>query len=77
MGLTETNGYRTLPAEKLKYSEMTMQDIDAIELNGFFQPGFIVINKGKWDLEKINQNGGSIAWDILLGAPEQELLPLF
>ena len=63
-------GIGPLPATEkvLKYSEMTMQDIDAIELNeAFSAQALYVINKGKWDLEKINQNGGSIALGHPLG----------
>ena len=63
-------GIGPLPATEkvLEYSEMTMQDIDAIELNeAFSAQALYVINKGKWDLEKINQNGGSIALGHPLG----------
>ena len=63
-------GIGPLPATErvLKYSEMTMQDIDAIELNeAFSAQALYVINKGKWDLGKINQNGGSIALGHPLG----------
>ena len=63
-------GIGPLPATEkvLKISEMTMQDIDAIELNeAFSAQALYVINKGKWDLEKINQNGGSIALGHPLG----------
>ena len=63
-------GIGPLPATEkvLKYSEMTMQDIDAIELNeAFSAQALYVINKGKWDLEKINKNGGSIALGHPLG----------
>jgi len=63
-------GIGPLPATEkvLKFSEMTMQDIDAIELNeAFSAQALYVINKGKWDLEKINQNGGSIALGHPLG----------
>ena len=63
-------GIGPLPATEkvLKHSEMTMQDIDAIELNeAFSAQALYVINKGKWDLDKINQNGGSIALGHPLG----------
>ena len=63
-------GIGPLPATEkvLKYSEMTMQDIDVIELNeAFSAQALYVINKGKWDLDKINQNGGSIALGHPLG----------
>ena len=63
-------GLGPLPATEkvLKYSEMTMQDIDAIELNeAFSAQALYVINKGKWDLDKVNQNGGSIALGHPLG----------
>ena len=63
-------GIGPLPATEkvLKYSEMTMKDIDAIELNeAFSAQALYVINEGKWDLEKINQNGGSIALGHPLG----------
>ena len=47
---------------------MTMQDIDAIELNeAFSAQALYVINTGKWDQDKINQNGGSIALGHPLG----------
>ena len=63
-------GIGPLPATEkvLKYSEMTMKDIDAIELNeAFSAQALYVINKGKWDLDKVNQNGGSIALGHPLG----------
>ena len=63
-------GIGPLPATEkvLKISEMTMQDIDAIELNeAFSAQALYVINKGKWNLDKINQNGGSIALGHPLG----------
>ena len=63
-------GIGPLPATEkvLKHSEMTMQDIDAIELNeAFSAQALYVINKGKWDLDKVNQNGGSIALGHPLG----------
>ena len=63
-------GIGPLPATEkvLKYLEMTMQDIDAIELNeAFSAQALYVINKGKWNLDKINQNGGSIALGHPLG----------
>ena len=63
-------GIGPLPATEkvLKFSEMTMQDIDAIELNeAFSAQALYVINKGKWDLDKVNQNGGSIALGHPLG----------
>ena len=63
-------GIGPLPATEkvLKYSEMTMQDIDAIELNeAFSAQALYVINKGKWNIDKINQNGGSIALGHPLG----------
>ena len=63
-------GIGPLPATEkvLKHSEMTMQDIDAIELNeAFSAQALYVINTGKWDQDKINQNGGSIALGHPLG----------
>ena len=63
-------GIGPLPATEkvLRYSEMTIQDIDAIELNeAFSAQALYVINTGKWDLDKINQNGGSIALGHPLG----------
>lgn len=63
-------GIGPLPATEkvLKHLEMTMQDIDAIELNeAFSAQALYVINKGKWNLDKINQNGGSIALGHPLG----------
>ena len=63
-------GIGPLPATEkvLEHLEMTMQDIDAIELNeAFSSQALYVINKGKWDQDKINQNGGSIALGHPLG----------
>ena len=63
-------GIGPLPATEkvLKYSEMTMHDIDAIELNeAFSAQALYVINTGKWNLDIINQNGGSIALGHPLG----------
>ena len=63
-------GIGPLPATEkvLKFSEITMQDIDAIELNeAFSAQALYVINTGKWNLDIINQNGGSIALGHPLG----------
>ena len=63
-------GSGPLPATEkaLNNAGLTMNDIDAIELNeAFSAQALYVINKGKWDLEKINQNGGSIALGHPLG----------
>ena len=63
-------GIGPLPATEnvLKSLEMTIDDIDVIELNeAFSAQALYVIKKGGWDASKINLNGGAIALGHPLG----------
>ena len=63
-------GMGPLPATEnvLKSLDMTMNDIDVIELNeAFSAQALYVIKKGGWDASKINLNGGAIALGHPLG----------
>ena len=63
-------GSGPLPATEkvLKKCNMTMDDIDAIELNeAFAAQSLYVIRKGGWDQNIINLNGGAIALGHPLG----------
>ena len=63
-------GMGPLPATEnvLKSIDMTMNDIDVIELNeAFSAQALYVIKKGGWDASKINLNGGAIALGHPLG----------
>ena len=63
-------GSGPLPATEkvLKKCNMTMDNIDAIELNeAFAAQSLYVIRKGGWDQNKINLNGGAIALGHPLG----------
>ena len=63
-------GMGPLPATEnvLKSLEMTMNDIDVIELNeAFSAQALYVIKEGGWDASKINLNGGAIALGHPLG----------
>ena len=63
-------GMGPLPATEkaLKKADLTMDDIDIIELNEAFAPqSLYVINEGGWDSSKINLNGGAIALGHPLG----------
>jgi len=63
-------GSGPLPATEkvLKKCNMTMDDIDAIELNeAFAAQSLYVIRKGGWNQNKINLNGGAIALGHPLG----------
>ncbi len=63
-------GMGPLPATEkvLDNLNMTMDQIDAIELNeAFAAQSLYVINNGGWDTNKINQNGGAIALGHPLG----------
>jgi len=65
-----TMGQGPLPATEkaLQKAGMTIDDIDAIELNeAFAAQSLYVIRKGCWDLNKINLNGGAIALGHPLG----------
>ena len=63
-------GMGPLPATEnvLKNLEMTINDIDVIELNeAFSAQALYVIKEGGWDARKINLNGGAIALGHPLG----------
>ena len=63
-------GMGPLPATEnvLENLDMTMNDIDVIELNeAFSAQALYVIKKGGWDASKINLNGGAIALGHPLG----------
>ena len=63
-------GMGPLPATEnvLKNLDMTINDIDVIEINeAFSAQALYVIKKGGWDASKINLNGGSIALGHPLG----------
>tara|TARA_B100001778_G_C18547835_1_gene611524 strand:- start:1074 stop:1391 length:318 start_codon:yes stop_codon:yes gene_type:complete len=63
-------GMGPLPATEkvIKDLNMTMDQIDVIELNeAFAAQSIYVIKNGGWDIDKINQNGGAIALGHPLG----------
>ena len=63
-------GAGPLPATEkaLNKAGITMDDIDAIELNeAFAAQSLYVIQKGNWDIDKVNINGGAIALGHPLG----------
>ena len=63
-------GKGPLPATKkaLKKAELTLDDINAIELNeAFAAQSLYVIREGSWDMDKVNFNGGAIALGHPLG----------
>lgn len=63
-------GTGPIPATKsvLRKAHMEMSDIDVIELNeAFAAQALFVINSSKWDMSKININGGAIALGHPLG----------
>ena len=63
-------GMGPLPATEnvLKNLDMTINDIDVIELNeAFSAQALYVIKEGGWDANKINLNGGAIALGHPLG----------
>jgi len=63
-------GMGPLPATEnvLKNLDMTINDIDVIELNeAFSAQALYVIKEGGWDASKINLNGGAIALGHPLG----------
>lgn len=67
----EVMGYAPTPAvEKiLKKSSLTEDDIDLVELNeAFAAQSLAVLNDLKFDLEKVNVNGGAIALGHPIGA---------
>ena len=63
-------GMGPLPATEkvLKNTDLSMEDIDAIELNeAFAAQALYVIENGIWNKSKINLNGGAIALGHPLG----------
>lgn len=63
-------GMGPLPAtdKVLKKAGITLEDVEAIELNeAFAAQSLYVINKGKWPMDKINFHGGAIALGHPLG----------
>ena len=63
-------GSGPLPATKkaLKKANLSIKDIDLIELNeAFAAQSLYVIRKGEWDIDKVNVNGGAIALGHPLG----------
>ena len=70
-------GSGPLPATEkaLKKAGLTMDEIETIELNeAFAAQSLYVIRKGKWDMDKINLNGGAIALGHPLGCSGVRLL---
>jgi len=70
-------GSGPLPATEkaLKKAGLAMDDIETIELNeAFAAQSLYVIRKGKWDMDKINLNGGAIALGHPLGCSGVRLL---
>lgn len=70
-------GAGPLPATEkaLKKANMTMKDIDTIELNeAFGAQSLFVIRTGGWDEKKINLNGGAIAVGHPLGCSGARIL---
>ena len=70
-------GSGPLPATEkaLSKANLTMDDIDVIELNeAFAAQSLYVIRKGGWDLSKINLNGGAIAMGHPLGCSGTRIL---
>ncbi len=70
-------GMGPLPATEkaLKRAGLTINDVDAIELNeAFAAQSLYVIKKGGWPMEKINLNGGAIALGHPLGCSGARIL---
>ena len=70
-------GMGPLPATEkaLKKANLSMDDIDVIELNeAFAAQSLYVIRKGGWDLDKINLNGGAIALGHPLGCSGSRII---
>ena len=70
-------GMGPLPAtEKALYrSKLSMDDVEVIELNeAFAAQSLYVIQKGGWDISKINKNGGAIALGHPLGCSGARIL---
>ena len=63
-------GKGPLPATEkaLKRADLTIDKMDAIELNeAFAAQSLYVIKEGGWDMDKVNLNGGAIALGHPLG----------
>ena len=70
-------GMGPLPATEkaLKKANLSMDDIDIIELNeAFAAQSLYVIRKGGWDINKINLNGGAIALGHPLGCSGSRII---
>ncbi len=70
-------GMGPLPATEkaLKKANLSMDDIDIIELNeAFAAQSLYVIRKGGWDINKINLNGGAIAIGHPLGCSGSRII---
>jgi acetyl-CoA acetyltransferase family protein len=70
-------GMGPLPATEkaLKKANLSMNDIDVIELNeAFAAQSLYVIRKGGWDINKINLNGGAIALGHPLGCSGSRII---
>ncbi len=70
-------GMGPLPATEkaLQKANLTMDDIDVIELNeAFAAQSLYVIRKGGWDINKINLNGGAIALGHPLGCSGSRII---
>ena len=70
-------GMGPLPATEkaLKKANLSMDDIDIIELNeAFAAQSLYVIRKGGWDMNKINLNGGAIAIGHPLGCSGSRII---
>ena len=70
-------GMGPLPATKkaLYNSKLSMNDVEVIELNeAFAAQSLYVIQKGGWDISKINKNGGAIALGHPLGCSGARIL---
>jgi len=70
-------GMGPLPATKkaLYKSKLSMTDVEVIELNeAFAAQSLYVIQKGGWDISKINKNGGAIALGHPLGCSGARIL---
>ena len=73
----KTMGEGPLPAtdKALKNAGLLLEDIDAVELNeAFAAQSLYVIRKGKWDMNKINLNGGAIALGHPLGCSGSRII---
>ncbi|GAB4378484.1 MAG: acetyl-CoA C-acyltransferase FadA [Calditrichia bacterium] len=70
-------GKGPLPATQkaLQRANLTLKDIDVIELNeAFAAQSLYVIKKGGWPMEKVNLNGGAVALGHPLGCSGARIL---